>query len=335
MNFLKNIFNKNNNIYGIDLGTANTIVINSNYEILYNEPSIVAFNEKEKKLIAIGNKANEMLGRTPKEIKTIKPLKDGVIQYFEITQMMLNEILKRIKKGFKIIPPKIIIGVPSVISEIEKRAVKEATKNLGVRDTILVEEALAASAGMGLNINKAGGNLIVDIGGGTTEIAVISLEGIVCVNTLKLASEAINEEIINFIKKEKNLIIGEKTAEEIKRNLADLKEEKNNKIKIKGRNNKNGLPLELEIKSNEINSVLKTVIDKIIDCIKETLENTPPELAGDIYDKGIILTGGGSLLNNIDFYISDKLNLPVIQSPTPLFDVAYGTIKIYKQKSIY
>lgn len=333
-NYFKNIITKYSFDIGIDLGTANTIVINKNYEILFNEPSVVCFDEKANKIIALGHQANNMIGRTPEGIKTIKPLKDGVIQYFDITHFMIKEILTRIMGASFFIHPRLVIGVPSKISDVEKRAVMEASHIAGARETILVEEALCAAVGMGIDISSPKGHFIIDIGGGTTEIAVISLNGIVLVNTVKLASEAIDSAILSYIKKEKELIIGEKTAEQIKINIGSLldSDDEIKKTKVKGRNTKSGLPQETIVSCGDIRPILENIINNLLEHIKNTLENTPPELSGDIYERGIILSGGGALLKGLDEYISKSLNLPVILSPNPLLDVAFGTIKLLNNR---
>lgn len=330
--FFKSIMEKFQFDLGIDLGTANIIVINSKNEILYNEPTVVCFDKKTKKIIAIGDKANSMYGKTPDDIQAIKPLKDGVIQYFDITHQMLKHILHTVFGTGFFIHPRVVIGVPSEISDVEKRAVVEASQLASARETLVVEESLAAAVGMGIDIWQPEGHLVVDIGGGTTEVSVISLGGIVKGNTIRLASEAIDSAIINYVKKEKELIIGLKTAEMIKINIADLSQKnfKDSNILIKGRNTISGLPKEIELLSSDIKPVIEHIGESIVDCIKSTLEETPPELASDVYDKGLILTGGGSLIKGLDDYISVKTCLPVILSQQPLLDVAHGTIKLLK-----
>lgn len=331
-NIIKRISEKFQFDLGIDLGTANIIVINNKYEILYNEPTVVCMDNKTKKIIAVGDKANSMYGKTPDDIIAVKPLKDGVIQYFDITHQMLKHILHNVFGSGFFIHPRIVIGVPSMISDVEKRAVIEAAQLAAARETIVVEESLAAAVGMGIDISQPEGHLIVDMGGGTTEVSVISLGGIVKGNTIRIASEAIDNGIINYVKKEKELIIGSKTAEMIKINIGDVSQKKytDTNILIKGRNSLSGLPQEIELLSSEIKPILENILENIVDCIKLTLEETPPELSGDVYDKGIVLTGGGALLKGLDEFISEKIKLPVIVSSQPLLDVAHGTIKLLK-----
>jgi rod shape-determining protein MreB and related proteins len=331
-NFFKKISEKFQFDLGIDLGTANIVVINTKFEILYNEPTVVCIDKKTKKIIAVGDKANSMYGKTPDDILAIKPLKDGVIQYFDITHQMLKHILQSIFGNGFFIHPRVVIGVPSQISDVEKRAVVEASQLASARETLVVEESLAAAVGMGIDITQPEGHLVVDIGGGTTEVSVISLGGIVKGNTIRVASEAMDNAIINYVKKEKDLIIGSKTAEMIKINVADVSQKKfvDTNILIKGRHSLSGLPQEIELLSSDIKPIIEDILNNIVDCIKLTLEETPPELSGDVYDKGIVLTGGGALLKGLSEYISEKIMLPVIVSSQPLLDVSHGTLKLLK-----
>ncbi len=322
------IFNLGSKDIGIDLGTANILVTLKGKGIIVQEPSVVAIDRRTGEIVATGNEAKEMLGRTPEEIKAIRPLKDGVIADFTATRLMLKNLIERISKKYKIGRPRIVVGVPSGITEVEERAVEESVIHAGAREVYLIEEPMAAAIGSGLDIAEPSGNIIVDIGGGTTEVAVISLGGIVISNSIRIAGDELDEDIVNYIKREYNVAIGESAAEEIKKEIGcatSLMTEKS--MKIKGRDLSTGLPKDIEITSSEVQEAMENSIKEIIDVIKATLEKTPPELASDIMEKGVILSGGGALIENIDKLVSEKIGMPVFIAEDPLECVVKGTGK--------
>ena len=322
---LFNLFNKD---MGIDLGTANTLVYVKNKGVVAREPSVVAIQTNTKQVLAVGEEAKKMIGRTPGNIVAIRPLKDGVIADFNVTQDMLKYFIRKAYKRRSLLQPRVVICVPSGVTEVEKRAVEEAAIHAGARDAYLIEEPMAAAIGAGLPVQEATGSLIVDIGGGTTEVAVISLGGIVTSKSIRVGGDEFDEAIINYIKKEYSLMIGERTAEEIKITIgtADVNSEVR-KMDIRGRDLITGLPKTLEISSQEIYEAMKEPISNIIDSIKSTLEKTPPELASDIMEQGIMLTGGGAQLDGIDRVIINETKMPVIIAENPLDCVAIGTGK--------
>jgi len=314
---------------GIDLGTANTLVYVRGKGIVVNEPSVVAINTLTKEVLAVGNEAKEMIGRTPGNIVAIRPMKDGVIADFDITQAMLRYFIDKAYPRSMFGPkPRVIICVPSGVTEVEKRAVMEATVGAGAKnnDAYLIEEPMAASIGAGLPVEAPTGSMVVDIGGGTSEVAVISLGGIVTSTSLRVAGDEIDSYIINYIKKEYNLAIGERTSEEIKINIgcAYPKPEEET-LDIRGRDLINGLPKTLTITSTEILDAISEPVTAIVDCIKQTLEATPPELAADIMEFGITLTGGGALLSGLDQLITKETGMPVHVAEEPLNCVVLGT----------
>lgn len=314
---------------GIDLGTANVLVSISKKGIVYREPSVVAFKKDSEEVIAFGNEAKEMLGRAPDTIKVVRPLKNGVIADFTATKLMLREIINKVTKQFKLLKPRVVIGVPSGITEVEERAVQEAVISSGAREVYLIEEPMAAAIGSNLKIEEPTGNMIVDIGGGTTEVAVISLGGIVTSSSIRIAGDEMTEDIINYAKRYLNLVIGEVTAEEIKTEVgcaAPFVTEL--RIVVGGRDAKTGLPVKREISSSEVEFAIKDSINKIIDGIKQTLEITPPELSADIVVNGIMLAGGGALVKNLDKLIMERTGIHVIIADNPLDCVANGTTAI-------
>jgi rod shape-determining protein MreB len=313
---------------GIDLGTANTVIYVKNKGILVDEPSVVAIEKRSGKVVAVGKEAKEMLGRTHKDIEIIRPLKDGVIADFEATEILINELIKR-SGVTKVTLDKIVVCVPSGITEVEKRAVSDSAEKAGAREVHLVAEAMSSAIGVGLPVEKAVGNLIVDIGGGTSEIAVISLSGIVNHSSIRVGGDEMNEAIIQYFKRNYNLLIGEKSAEEIKLRIGSattLEEELS--MQIKGRDLVDGIPKTIEVSDVEIRDALNESIGKIIEAVRLSLERTPPELASDILDRGIVLTGGGALLRNLDKRISEETSLPVMVADEPLTCVVRGTGKI-------
>ncbi|WP_416197692.1 MAG: Cell shape-determining protein MreB [Sporanaerobacter sp.] len=311
---------------GIDLGTANTLVYIKGKGIVTREPSVVAIQTNTKEVLAVGEEAKKMIGRTPGHIVAIRPLKDGVIADFDITQNMLKYFIRKANQKKSIFQPRVVVCVPSGVTEVEKRAVEEATIHAGARDAYLIEEPMAAAIGAGLPVHEATGSMIVDIGGGTTEVAIISLGGIVTSKSIRIGGDELDESIVYYIKKEYSLMIGERTAEEVKIVIGSADGgNKETKMQIRGRDLISGLPKTIEITSSEIHEAMKEPISNIIDAIKFTLEKTPPELASDIMEQGIMLTGGGALLNGIDRLIKSETGMPVHIAEDPLDCVAIGT----------
>lgn len=313
---------------GIDLGTANTLIYVKGKGILLREPSVVAINCDTKKVLAVGLEAKQMIGRTPGNIVAIRPLKDGVIADFDITQTMLKKFIEKVSPKSAFTSPRIVVCFPSGVTEVEKRAIDEATKQAGARDVLLLEEPMAAAIGAGLPVDEPTGSMIVDIGGGTTEVAVISLGGIVTSKSLRVAGDELDQAIISYIKREYNLAIGERTAEAVKMEIGSaFPSENEGSMQIKGRDLISGLPKILEITEVEVREALKEPVESIIDAIKTTLEKTPPELAADIMDKGIMLAGGGALLKGLDKLINHETHMPVHIAESPLDSVALGAGK--------
>ena len=313
---------------GIDLGTANILVTIKGKGIILREPSVISIDAKTGGIIATGFEAKEMVGRTPKEINAIKPLKDGVIADFTATKLLLKNLLERVCKRYNAVRPRVLVGVPSGITEVEERAVEEAIMRAGAREVYLIEEPMAAAIGAGIEIEEPRGNIIVDISGGTTEVAVISLGGIVISNSIRIAGDELDEDIINYVKKELNLAIGEVTAEQIKKEIGcAMPLMSQMTMEIKGRDLNDGLPRTEVITSEQVEKAMKESIDKIVEVVKITLEKTPPELASDIMEKGIMLSGGGALIQNLDKLISAETGMPVYVAEEPLDCVVKGTEK--------
>ena len=311
---------------GIDLGTANVLIYIKGRGIVLNEPSVVVIDIETKRVIAVGSEANEMLGRTPGKVKAIKPMKDGVIADFELTEIMLNEFIKKAKARHVISRPRILICCPTNITPVEKNAIKEAAERTGARKVYIEEEPKVAAIGAGMDISKPTANMVLDIGGGTTDIAILSLNGIVSSSSVKIAGNALDQDIIKYIKETYKLLIGEKTAEDIKINFAKVyKPSKSAKTEIKGRDLITGLPKAIEITQEETKKAMTESINKIIKACKNVLEQTPPELSADIVEKGVILTGGGALLTGLVELLEDELTIPVLIAETPLTCVAEGT----------
>ena len=311
---------------GIDLGTANVLIHINGKGIVLNEPSIVAIDTETRKVIAVGTEANEMLGRTPGKVKAIKPMKDGVIADFEITEIMLNAFIKKIKAKKLFSRPRILICCPTNITQVEKNAIKEAAERTGARKVYIEEEPKVAAVGAGMDISEPTANMVIDIGGGTTDIAILSLNGIVSSESIKVAGNVMDQEIIKYIKSKYKLLIGEKTAEEIKINFANVfKPDKRKKLEVRGRNLITGLPDSIEITQDETEEALRESVQKIIKGTTNVLEDTPPELSADIYGKGIILTGGGALLTGLSELLEETLNVPVLTAESPLTCVVEGT----------
>lgn len=313
------------NDIGIDLGTANTLVCVRGSGIVLNEPSVVAVERASRKVIAIGAAAKEMLGRTPGEIEAIRPMKGGVIADFEITEKLLSDFIRRVVRHKYLMKPKIVISVPSGITEVEKRAVRDSAENAGAREVFLLPEPMAAAIGIGLPVESPTGIMIVDIGGGTSEIAVIALNGIVNNTSVRIAGDELNEAIVLYLKKNYNLLIGELTAEDVKIRVGSAYPlEKEESIEIKGRDLVAGVPKTMKLSSAQVREAITEPVDAIVQAIRQSLERTPPELASDILDRGIILTGGGALLRGLDKRIQQETNLPVIIAEDPLTCVVRG-----------
>ena len=312
----------------IDLGTANTLVYVKGKGILFSEPSVVAIQRDsrgEKHVLAVGREAKEMLGRTPGNIFAIRPMKDGVIADFEITGEMLRYFIAKAHNRKTLLRPRVVISVPSGITPVEKRAVRESAQSAGAREIYLIEEPMAAAIGAGLPVTEASGNMVVDIGGGTTEVAVISLSGIVTSQSIRVAGDKMDEAIIQYVKRKYNLLIGERTAELIKINIGTAYPEENPQtVEVKGRDLVTGIPKTLEINSEEVREALAESINTIIDTVRITLEGTPPELAADIVDKGIVLVGGGALLKNLDILLREVTSLPITIADDPLSSIVLG-----------
>lgn len=310
---------------GIDLGTANIIITSSKKGLVLNEPSVVAYNKKTETVVAVGNEAFEMLGRTPEYIVAIRPLRDGVISDHEMTQAMIKEFILKVT-GRQLIKPRIVFCIPSFITDVESRAVVEAALNAGARKVYLIQEPVAAMIGAGVDITKPDGNMVVDIGGGTCDVAVISLGGIVRSNSIKVAGNKIDQAIIKHITNKYKILLGEKTAENVKMELTNVFNPTGEKKQVvKGRNLLKGLPEKIELSDIDIYEAIIECVDSIIDAIKQVLEQTPPELVGDIYSNGILLTGGGALLGGLPELIEKRINVKCRIAEDPLSCVAKGT----------
>ncbi len=325
MNF-RALFGYFSNDLAIDLGTANTLVYARGRGIVVDEPSIVAINKKTNKVAAVGHEAKEMLGRTPGNIVAIKPMKDGVIADFDVTEEMLKYFIRKAHNRNHLLSPRIVICIPSEITQVEKRAVRESALRAKASEVFLVEEAMAAAIGAGLPITEPSGNMIVDIGGGTTDIAVISLSGIVYSRSVRVAGNEMDEAIIQYIKRKHNLLIGERTSEQIKITIGSAAPlEQPMTMEIKGRDLIEGIPKTIEITDDEIREALADGIATVVNAVRVALERTPPELSADIVDKGIVLTGGGALLKNLDVRLKAETGLPVYLAEDPLCSVVLGT----------
>lgn len=335
MNNYKSLFGFTKDI-GIDLGTANTLVNLGGRGIIVREPSVVAIDSNDKKVLAVGNQADEMLGRTPENIMAIRPLKDGVIADFEITRAMIRNLIKRaVGNKMSFVKPRVIVCVPVGVTEVEKRAVEEAVILSGAKSVYLIEEPMAAAIGAGLPVDEPVGSMVVDIGGGTTEVAIISLCGIVISKSLRVAGDALNSAIASFVKHEFGVSIGEKTAEEIKVALGSaIASDEENYYDVTGRDLSLGLPKNIRISSAQVREAMNECLYQIVMTIKETLEETPPELAADIMNYGITLTGGGALIKNLDRLISQLTGIPVRVCENPLDCVAVGTGKALENENI-
>lgn len=313
---------------GIDLGTANLLVYSKDKGIILNEPSVVALDMDTKKVLAVGTDAKEMIGKTPGRIAAVRPMKDGVIADFDVTAEMLKALMKKAGKaaGFAIRKPTVVVCTPSGATSVERRAIQDAIKSSGAKTVHLIEEPVAAAIGADLPVEEPIANLIVDIGGGTTEVAIISYGGVVTCNSIRLAGDKLDEDIIQYIRKEYNLLIGERTAEKVKMEIGYAPIEHNEKnMDVRGRDLVTGLPKTVHVSSYEIQKALRESLFSILETIRVTLESSPPELSGDIVDRGVVISGGGSLLNGIQEWLAQEIIVPVHLAPNPLESVAIGT----------
>jgi rod shape-determining protein MreB len=334
--FLNQLMGVFSNDVAIDLGTANTLVYLKGKGIVLNEPSVVAVDRTTGKVIAVGKEAKSMLGRTPAEIVAVRPLKDGVIADFEKTEDLLREFIQKALRRRTWVRPRIIICVPSGITEVEKRAVQDSAQHAGAREVLLVPEPIAAAIGVGLPVGKPSGNMIIDIGGGTTEIAVMALNSIVNQQSIRVGGDEMDEAIVQYVKKAYNLLIGEQTAEQIKIKIGSaFRLEQEEEMEIKGRDLVAGIPKTMKISSVEVREALSEPLQQIVDALMQSLEKTPPELASDIVDRGIVMTGGGSLLRGIDMLLREATNLPITVAEDPLSCVVLGTGKILDDPTQY
>ncbi len=316
---------------GIDLGTANTLVYVSGKGIVLQEPSVVAIDQNERTPLAVGEEAKRMLGRTPGNIIALRPLRDGVIADFDTAEIMLKYFINRVNDGKNLVAPRVVIGIPSGVTGVERRAVKEAAIQAGAREVHLIDEPVAAAIGAGLPVAEPTGNMIVDIGGGTTEVAVLSLQGTVLSESVRVAGDELSESIIQYMKKIHNLVIGERTAEEIKIQIGSAypdRETDEQTMEVRGRHLLSGLPQTVVIKAAEVRESMAEPLSVIVDAVKRTLERTPPELASDIIDRGIMLAGGGALLNGLDTLISHETGIVVHIAADPLSCVVLGTGRV-------
>jgi rod shape-determining protein MreB len=314
------------NDIGIDLGTANTLVYVRDKGIVLREPSVVAINNETREVVAVGEEAKRMLGRTPMNISALRPMKDGVIADFEITEAMLRYFIQKVNNSMRFVPPRVVVAVPSGITEVERRAVKESAIHAGAREVRLLQEPVAAAIGVGLPIDEPTANMIVDIGGGTTEVAIISLSGVVFSKSIRVGGDELDAAIVNYMKRAYNLMIGDRTAEEIKMRVgsaAPLDEEIT--MEVKGRDSVAGLPKTLHISSQEIREAIADTVNSITELVRNALERCPPELSADLVDRGFILAGGGAMIRSLDRLLSDATGLPVFVAEDPLSAVANGT----------
>jgi len=318
------------NDLAIDLGTANTLVNVKGQGIVLREPSVVAINSDTKEVQAVGEEAKQMLGRAPKSISAIRPMKDGVIAHFEVTEKMISNFIRKVHNNRKtLVRPRVVIAVPSGITQVEKRAVRDSAESAGAREVFLIEEPMAAAIGVGLPVQEPTGNMIIDIGGGTTEVAIISMSGIVFSRSVRIAGDEMDEAIVNYIKKKYNLLIGERTAEEVKIHIGSaypLNEPMT--MEVKGRDLIAGIPKTLTVSDKEIRKALTETFGAIVEAVKIALERTPPELAADIVDKGVVIAGGGSLIKGLDILLKEATGLPITLAMDPLSAVALGAGKV-------
>ena len=313
------------NDIGIDLGTANTLVYANDKGVVLQEPSVVAVYNNSRKVRAVGLDAKKMLGRTPGNITALRPMKDGVIADFEVTEAMLRYFIKKVANRMSV-PPRVVVAVPSGITEVERRAVKESAIHAGAREVLLLEEPMAAAIGVGLPIEEPAANMIVDIGGGTTEVAIISLAGVVFTRSVRVGGDELDNAIVNYMKRAYNLLIGERTAEEIKMRIGSARPlDEELTMEVKGRDSVAGLPKTIQITSQEIREAMSDTFNAVLEVIRNALERCPPELSADLVDRGLVLAGGGAMIRNLDKMISNATGLPVTTAESPLTAVANGT----------
>jgi len=329
LNIFNAVWGMFSNDLAIDLGTANTLIYMKGKGMVISEPSVVAVQTNingQRKVLAVGTDAKEMLGRTPGSIVAIRPMRDGVIADFDYTEEMLRYFIRKVHNRKNLVRPRIVICVPSGITQVEKRAVRESAESAGAREVYLIEEPMAAAIGAGLPITEASGNMIVDIGGGTTEVAVISLAGIVYAQSVRVGGDKMDEAIVQYMKRKYNLLIGERTAEQVKIEIGSAHPDTEiRRMEVKGRDLVSGIPKTLEIDSNEIREALSETVNAIVEAVRIALERTPPELAADIVDKGIVLAGGGAYLKNLDILLREETGLPVVVAEDPLLCVVLGS----------
>jgi rod shape-determining protein MreB len=333
--FFKNLLSVFSNDIGIDLGTANTLVYVKDRGIVIREPSVVAVLKGQRKVLAVGDEAKRMLGRTPGSIEAIRPLRDGVIADFDVTEAMLKHFIKKAQSKHRLVAPRVVIAVPSGVTEVERRAVRESAQQAGAREVHLIEEPMAAAIGVGLPVQEAAGNMIIDIGGGTTEVAIISLSGIVFSRSVRVAGDEFDEAIMNYLRRAYNLMIGERTAEEIKIKIGSVYPlEKEMTMEVKGRDMVACLPKTLTITSQEVREALMEPVQAILESIRVSLERCPPELSADLIERGVVLAGGGALLRGMDQLISEETALPVHVAEDPLSAVVEGTGHILEETEL-
>lgn len=334
----KKIFSLFSNDMAIDLGTANTVIYLKNRGVVLDEPSVVAVKNSTMEVLAAGNKAKCMLGKTPESIIACRPMRDGVIANFELTESMLRYFIREVHNNRRtFVRPRMIIGVPSGITQVEKRAVEDSAKQAGAREIYTIMEPMAAAIGAGLPVEEPTGNMIVDIGGGTTEVAIISLKDIVYCKSVRVGGDEMDRAIVQYVKRKYNLLIGEKTAEEVKISIgtALLTDEKRNSIEVKGRDLVTGVPKTIRLTDAEVFESLAEPISIIVDAVRSALENAPPELSSDLVDRGIMLAGGGSQLKNLDVLLSKETGLPVRSAPNPLLCVVLGAGKVLEELDFF
>jgi rod shape-determining protein MreB and related proteins len=322
----KNLYKMFSNDIGIDLGTANTLVYLKGHGIIINEPSVVVVNQKTGQIVAVGTEAKQMLGRTPGHIRAVRPIVDGVISDFEVTEEMLSYLISKAEKiSKKFIRPRVVVGVPTGITNVEIRAVEDAARSAGAREIYIIEEPMAAAIGIRLPVQEAVGSVIVDIGGGTTDVAVISLSGVVRSKNLKIAGDLLNTNIMNYMKDEFKLLIGEKTAENVKIAIGSVVEGESMEAEVRGRDLVTGLPRQVIVTDSDIREAIMPSVLSLVDGVKEVLETTPPELLSDIMHRGLVLSGGGALLRGLDTLLGQALKIPIYVAEDPLSAVARGT----------
>lgn len=323
---MQKLYRKFSNDIGIDLGTANTLVHVKGRGVVINEPSVVALNTKTNRVVAVGTEAREMLGRNPGHIKVVRPLVDGVISDFDVTEEMLSYLIRKAEsKSKKFFRPRVIVGVPSGITNVEHRAVYDAAHNAGAREVYIIEEPMAAAVGLGLPVLEPVGSMVIDIGGGTTDIAVISLSGVVQSKNLKIAGDKLNQDIINYLRDEFKILVGEKTAEEIKIKIGAISDHEQIESEVRGRDIITGLPRQIMINNHDIREAISDSISILVEGVKEVLEKTPPEIVSDVMQRGISLVGGGAMIGGLDELLQHELDIPVTVGDDPLYAVVIGT----------